>query len=175
MEPPMRRLALLFALLFAFATDAAAGIGPPDTVVVVVRHAEKGTDDPKDPSLSAEGQARAQRLAVALKDLPLTAVVASQFRRTQQTAQPAAQAQGLEVKVKPIGDSVAFARELAHHIRQDHAGHALLVVGHSNTVPDVVEALTGTKPAPIADDEFDRIYVVTLPADGKARFVVLRY
>jgi len=171
----MRRFAALLALLLCLSNDAFAGIGPPDTIVVVVRHAEKGTDDAKDPSLSAEGQARAQRLAAALKDLPLTAVVASQFKRTQQTAQPAAQAQGLEVKVREIGDSPTFARELAHHIRQDHAGHALLVVGHSNTVPDVVEALTGVKPAPIADDEFDRVYVVTLPADGKARFVVLRY
>jgi broad specificity phosphatase PhoE len=171
----MRRLVLLFALLSAFATDAFAGVGPPDTIVVVVRHAEKGTDDPKDPLLSDAGQARAQRLAAALEDLPLAAAVATQFRRTQQTAQAVAQTQGLEVTVKPIEDSPTYARELAAHIRQDHAGHALLVVGHSNTVPDVVEALTGTRPAPIADDEFDRVYVVTLPADGKARFVVLRY
>jgi broad specificity phosphatase PhoE len=172
----MRRFALLFALLFAFATDAVAGIGPPDTIVVVVRHAEKGTDDPKDPSLSDAGQARAQRLAAALENLPLSAVVASQFKRTQQTAAPAAEAHGVKVHVKPIeGDSMEFARTLATHIRQDHAGQALLVVGHSNTVPEMVEALTGTKPEPIADDEFDRVYVVTLPADGKARFVVLRY
>jgi broad specificity phosphatase PhoE len=111
-----------------------------------------------------------------LKDLPLSAVVASQFRRTQQTATPAAEAHGVKVQVKPIeGDSMEFARTLAAHIRQEHAGQALLVVGHSNTVPEMVEALTGTKPAPLADDEFDRVYVVTLPADGKPRFVVLRY
>ena len=172
----MRHFALLFALLFAFATDASAGIGPPDTIVVVVRHAEKGTDDPKDPSLSEAGKERAQRLATALKDLPISDIVASQFKRTQQTAQPTAEAQGIQVHVKPIeGDSMEFARTLAAHIRQDHAGQALLVVGHSNTVPEMVEALTGTKPAPIADDEFDRVYVVTLPADGKPRFVVLRY
>ena len=172
----MRQFALLFALLFAFATDASAGIGPPDTIVVVVRHAEKGTDDPRDPSLSDAGKERAQRLATALKDLPISDIVASQFKRTQQTAQPTAEAQGIQVHVKPIeGDSMEFARTLAAHIRQDHAGQALLVVGHSNTVPAMVEALTGTKPAPIADDEFDRVYVVTLPADGKPRFVVLRY
>lgn len=171
----MRRLAALLVLLCAFATDAFAGIGPPDTIVVVVRHAEKGTDDPKDPSLSPEGQARAQRLAAALKDLPLAGVVATQFKRTQQTGQAVADAQHVHLHVEPVEDSVAYSRELAGHIRQDHAGEALLVVGHSNTVPDLVEALTGVKPAPIADDEFDRIYVVTLPADGKARFVVLRY
>jgi broad specificity phosphatase PhoE len=144
---------------------------------VVVRHAEKATDDPKDPSLSDAGQARAERLAVALKGLPLHHAVSTQYRRTQATAAPAAKANGIEVHAKPIdaSNSATYAKDLAAHIRQDHAGQNLLLVGHSNTVPELVEALTGTKAEPMADDEFDRVYVITLPADGPPRFVVLRY
>jgi broad specificity phosphatase PhoE len=173
----MRQFALLFALLFAFATDALAGVGPPDTVVVVVRHAEKATDDPKDPTLSEVGQARAQRLATALRGLKPAAAYATQYRRTQMTATPTALENGFEVTVRPIDASneATYAADLAHEIRQGPPGRAVLVVGHSNTVPDVVKALTGIDPAPIADDEFDRVYVVTLPADGPARYVVLRY
>ena len=173
----MRRFAALLLLLSAFATDAFAGIGPPDTVVVVVRHAEKATDDPKDPSLSETGKARAEALALALKGLPLQHAISTQYKRTHDTAAPAAKANGIEVHVKPVNDanSATYARDLAAHIRHDHAGQNLLIVGHSNTVPEIVQAFTGVAPAPIAEDEFDRVYVVTLPADGPARFVVLRY
>ena len=173
----MRSIVLLLALLLGLSTEASAGIGPPDTIVVVVRHAEKSSDDPKDPSLSVEGQARAEALAVALKDLPLSVAVSTQYKRTHDTAVPAAKAHGLEVKVKPVDatNAATYATDLATHIRQAHAGQALLIVGHSNTVPELVQALTGKQVAPMADTEFDRIYVVTLPADGPARFVVLKY
>ncbi len=173
----MRRYAALLVLLLALPTAALAGIGPPDTIVVLVRHAEKASDDPKDPSLSEAGQARAEALAVALEGLPLHHAVSTQYKRTQATAAPAAKAHGIEVHVKPVdaANSATYATDLATHIRQDHAGQNLLVVGHSNTVPELVEAFTGAKVEPMADTEFDRIYVVTLPADGKPRFVVLKY
>jgi broad specificity phosphatase PhoE len=173
----MRHWLLALALSLGLAGTASAGIGPPDTVVVVVRHAEKATDDPKDPALSDAGQARAQALAIALKDLPLAVAVSTQYKRTHDTAAPAAKAHGLEVTVKPAdaGNAATYATDLASHIRQAHAGQAVLVVGHSNTVPELVQALSGKAVAPMGEDEFDRIYVVTLPADGPARFVVLRY
>jgi broad specificity phosphatase PhoE len=173
----MRQLAALLVLLCAFATSAFAGVGPPDTIVVIVRHAEKAADDPKDPALSAAGQARAERLATVLKGMPLAAAYATQYRRTQLTAAPAAKACGLEVTVRPIDatNEATYAKDLAHEIRQGPPGRAVLVVGHSNTVPELVQVLTGTAPEPMADSEFDRIYVVSLPADGPARFVVLAY
>ena len=173
----MSRFAALLAVLLALPSVALAGIGPPDTVVVVVRHAEKATDDPKDPSLSDAGKARAEALAVALKGLPLQHAISTQYKRTHDTALPAAKANGIEVHAKPIdaSNSATYATDLVAHIRQDHAGQNLLIVGHSNTVPEMVQALTGVAPEPMGDDEFDRIYVVTLPADGPARFVVLKY
>jgi broad specificity phosphatase PhoE len=174
----MRRLVLLLSLLLACLPVAAlAGIGPPDTVVVIVRHAEKAADDPKDPTLSEAGQARAEALAKALQGLPLSAADATPYRRTRLTAAPAAKACGIEVTVREANaaNNATYATDLAHAIRQGVPGRNILVVGHSNTVPELVQALTGVAPAPMADTEYDRIYVVTLPADGPARFVVLRY
>lgn len=173
----MRRFAALLLLLLAFPSFALAGVGPPDTVVVVVRHAEKASDDPKDPTLSEAGQARAEALAKALQGLPLTAAYATQYRRTQLTATPAAKACGIAVTVREAtaANDATYASDLAHEIRQGVPGSGYLVVGHSNTVPAIVKALTGVDPVPVADDEFDRLYIVTLPADGKARFVVAKY
>jgi broad specificity phosphatase PhoE len=173
----MRRFAALLLLLLALPSFALAGVGPPDTVVVVVRHAEKAADDPKDPTLSEAGQARAEALARALAGLPLSAAYATQYKRTQFTATPAAKACGIEVTVREAtaANDATYATDLARDIRQGDPGRNVLVVGHSTTVPAIVKALTGVEPTPIADNEFDRIYVVTLPADGKARFVVLKY
>src|SRR5688500_11718626 len=172
-----RLLAVVLLLASCLSTEAIAGIGPPDTIIVVVRHAEKATDDPKDPTLSEAGRARAERLAGALKGLPLQHAIRTQYKRTHDTEVPAAEANGSELQGKPADapNSATYAKDLAAHIRQDHAGQNLLIVGHSNTVPELVEAFTGTKVEPMADDEFDRVYVITLPADGPPRFVVLRY
>jgi broad specificity phosphatase PhoE len=170
-------LAIALALAGGLAGPASAGVGPPDKIVVVVRHAEKAADDPRDPTLSAEGQARAERLAVALRGLKLGAVYTTQYPRTRLTAAPAAKACGVEVTVREANaaNNATYARDLANEIRQGPPGQAVLVVGHSNTVPELVQVLTGATPEPMADTEFDRIYVVSLPADGPARVVVLRY
>ncbi|MGH8028479.1 MAG: SixA phosphatase family protein [Arenimonas sp.] len=172
-----RIAALLVLVLSCFASPAFAGIGAPDTVVVIVRHAEKATDDPRDPTLSETGQARADALASALKGLPIAAAYATQYKRTQLTATPAAHARGIEVTVRPVdkANETTYATDLAHDIRRAPPGRNVLIVGHSNTVPEMVKALTGIDAAPMGDDEFDRIYVVTLPVDGPARFVVLKY
>jgi broad specificity phosphatase PhoE len=148
-----------------------------DTVVIVVRHAEKATDDPKDPSLSEAGIARAQALAKALTNEPLSAAYATQYRRTQLTAKPSADAAGIPLQVRPVDatNSSTYGAELAALIRRSHRGQNVLVVGHSNTVPDLVKALAGVTVDPIGESEFDRIYVVTLDKKGGARLLSLRY
>jgi broad specificity phosphatase PhoE len=148
-----------------------------DTLVVVVRHAEKATDDPADPSLSEEGLARAQELARVLADTNVSAVYTSQFRRTKQTAEPLAQAAGVVVEERPItAENVAtYASDLAREIRDGHAGQTVLVVNHSNTVPDIVTALSGAAAAPIDESEFSRLYTVAIDRKGQARVVAARY
>jgi broad specificity phosphatase PhoE len=167
-----RLLMLTLSLAIAFPAIAADSI-----VVVIVRHAEKAADDPRDPTLSEAGRARATALAKALEHASLDAAYSTQYRRTRQTAEPAAKAAGLDVQVRPIDGSNAatYAADLARDLRALPAGSTALVVGHSNTVPDLVQAISGEAAAPMPETEFDRYTVVTLDADGKARVSTSRY
>ncbi|HEX5755274.1 MAG TPA: phosphoglycerate mutase family protein [Arenimonas sp.] len=164
----MRLLLLLVLLCCSWPALAA------DTVVVVVRHAEKAADDPRDPNLSEAGRQRAKALAKALADAPLAAVYATGYRRTQQTAQPSAALHGVEVQTLAAGRE-ADGDALRERIRKEHAGTTVLVVGHSNTVPAIVGALSGKAAAAMAEDEFDRLSIVVLRDEGEPRLLVARY
>lgn len=168
----MRALLLLLALALPMTTYAQSS-----TVVIVVRHAEKASDDPRDPTLSEAGRARAQALAGALAKAGLDAVFSTQYRRTRLTAGPAAEAAGIQVQVRPIdgGNAATYAADLARELRALPAGSTALVVGHSNTVPGLVEAISGQAAAEMPETEYDRLTVVTLDADGDARVVTSRY
>ena len=166
--------------LLAFALAAMAllpALADADVLVVVVRHAEKATDDPRDPDLNADGQARARLLAAALAGSRLDAAYATQFKRTRQTAAPAAAAAGVEVKVRPIdgSNSATYAADLARDLRALPSGSVVLVVGHSNTVPGIVTALDGRPEREMPESEYDRFTTVRLRADGGADTVVSRY
>jgi phosphohistidine phosphatase SixA len=177
-----RRFRQLVVVLLAqaCATPHGARVGATavsGTTIVVVRHAEKSTDDPRDPSLSAIGQQRARDLGVVLKDAGVTDVYVTQYKRTRQTAEPLAQASGSSILERPIDatNSATYAQDLAHEILTRSAGKSVLVVGHSNTVPDIVKALSGNAVPPITDAEYDHIFVVTVPATGSPRVMQLRF
>ena len=167
-----RLLMSLLALALALPASAA-----DSTVVIVVRHAEKATDDPRDPSLSEAGQARAQALAATLAKASLDAAYSTQYKRTQLTAEPSAKAAGLAVQVRPIDSRNAgtYAADLARDLRALPPGSTVLVVGHSNTVPELVQTISGQPAAEMPETEFDRYTVITLDADGKARVSTSRY
>lgn len=143
-------------------STAAAGA---TTTFILVRHAEKGTDDARDPSLNDAGRARADRLAQLLSDAPLTAAYATAYQRTQQTARPAADEHGIVVTTY---DAKMADAAFASQLRAAHARGTVLVVGHSNSVPGIVAALSGTAVEAMQDDQFDRIYRVSIGPDGKA-------
>jgi broad specificity phosphatase PhoE len=145
---------------------------PTTTTFIIVRHAEKATDDKKDPSLSEAGLMRADRLAARLVDEPLVAAYATDYRRTRQTAAPAAEAHEIVVSVY---DAQLPATTLVSQLRKAHTHGTVLVVGHSNTVPEIVAALSGTIVPQMADDEFDRLYRIDLKADGETTLFQDRY
>ncbi len=154
-----------------------APVSATATNIVVVRHAEKSTDDPRDPSLSAAGQERARALSSALKDAGVTDIYVTQYKRTRQTAEPLAQLFGIPILERPVNaaNSATYARDLAREILTRSAGKSVLVVGHSNTVPDIVKALSGRDVPPIMDPEYDHIFIVTIPASGSPRLMQLRF
>ncbi|PYK11180.1 MAG: hypothetical protein DME61_01345 [Verrucomicrobia bacterium] len=145
----MKRLAsiLLIYLLLVAAGDAAP-------LIFVVRHAEKATTGGDNPDLSVAGQKRADALARILKDSQITAVFVSEFKRTQETAAPTARAAHLSPIVLPANDVPALVAKL-----RALNGNAL-VVGHGNTIPDLMKALGITTPISIPDDDYTEIFVV---------------
>lgn len=161
----------LTVLLGVAASASCGGIGAAepadDAVVVLVRHAEKEAGD--DPALDATGRARARDLAHALSEWPDGVIYVSQFRRTQETAAPLAEAWGIE----PVVVDARDVRGLAARIREGSASR-VVVIGHSNTVPAIVGALGATAPEQIAEEVYDDLFVVTLEGGG-ARLVRLKY
>ena len=163
----MLKRAILIGLILA----ATATVASAQTTFFLVRHAER-TDSgaggmAADPVLSAAGRARAESLAAMLKDTKLTAVFATEFKRTQQTAAPTAQAQHLTVTTVAADKTAGLVEKLKA------ASGAVLVVGHSNTVPEIVAALGVTTPVTIAETEFDNLFIVITGA--QPAMVRLRY
>jgi broad specificity phosphatase PhoE len=142
--------------IFLFSILAAASVASADPIVVIVRHAEKAANDPKDPDLSAPGRARAEMLARIVKDAGITEIFTTEFKRTQETAAPTSKATGVAPTIVPGEDFAAFASKL-----RETKGNAL-VVGHGNTIPDIVKALGVDTLVQIADDDYSEIFVVTL-------------
>ncbi|MBI3552233.1 MAG: histidine phosphatase family protein [Elusimicrobia bacterium] len=146
---------------------------PSDAAIYVVRHAEKvATKKTDDPPLTAAGRKRAADLARYLSRVPLQSVYVTQFQRTRQTAEPAAAGH----KLKPIQVKAEETAALAKTLRADHAGDDVLVVAHSDTIPDLLKSL-GVSDGPkeeLGDREYDNLFVVDL-ASASARLHWLRY
>jgi broad specificity phosphatase PhoE len=153
-------------------TSAAVPRPPRDTTLVtvlLVRHAEKNTTMlGHDVPLSAAGQTRAKELVRVAGEAGIDAIYSTPFQRTLDTAAPIAKALGLT----PI--RVDDTAETVKRLRTGHWGQTVLVVGHSDTVPQIVEGLTGKKVPPFSA-EFDLLYVVTLTRDGRSSIVRLHY
>jgi broad specificity phosphatase PhoE len=130
------------------------------TTVLAMRHAD--IDVPPagaDPPLNAAGRRRAAALARLVGGAGVSAVLTSEFARTRQTAAPTAAHAGLVAQLTPAPEV------LAERVRTGELGDVVLLVGHSNTVPAVVQALGGPAPT-IGEREFGTLFVVTVPATG---------
>ncbi len=167
---PARALACLCVVVFLATPLAAQGV----TTVILVRHAERAADMAADPALSPAGEVRARALAEALAFTPLTGIVTTQFRRTRLTAAPVAQAQGLTPVVLPT-TLAQHPQAVADTVRARFAGGTVLVVGHSNTVAEIVEALGGPKLPDLCDSEFATLFVLTLRPGAQPSLVRARY
>jgi broad specificity phosphatase PhoE len=146
------------------------------TTVIFVRHAEKMATPVDDPGLSPAGQRRVAELTRQLVDADVVAgidaVYATPFRRTEETARPVADALGLPLNSYDPADTEA----IMEHIVSAHKGKIILVVGHSNTLPALIGNMGASKKVPqIAENEYDNIYIVSIPWFGKTKTIRLRY
>lgn len=161
------------ALLAALAGCATAPPAPTSPAVryIVVRHAEKADDGTRDPDLAPAGRERAQRLAARLHEEPLRAVYVTAYRRTLQTGEPAAR----EHRLTPVVyDAKRAPAEFAAQLRREHRDGAVLVVGHSNTAPDIAAALCACAAEPMPETEYDRRMIVDIDAQGRATLRIER-
>lgn len=110
-------------------------------LVIFVRHAEKSSEAGNDPALSEAGQRRAHQLAAALADAGVQHIISTQWRRTRDTAEPLATQLGLQTQVLATQRGVSHAQEVATRVRSLKG--TVLVVGHGNTVPEILAALGG--------------------------------
>ena len=167
----MRHVSIIVTVVLACAllgpvarteTDAAGSIA-----VFFVRHAEKAEDDPRDPTLSATGAARADALARLLEPTGVTHLFASQYRRTRLTLEPLAGVIDREIttiRAQDVPAQIAALRELP-------SGSVAVVAGHSNTIPALICDLGG-HPADLdcsanpqlPESDYGRLFLLLLPA-----------
>jgi phosphohistidine phosphatase SixA len=162
---------LCAALLFLSVTAGAASAQP---VIYLVRHAERADagmaaakTTGSDPELSAAGKSRATALAEVLRDARISAVYSTEYKRSRDTAEPLARAAGIAVTVVSSNDAAGLVEKMKS------ATGNVLIVGHSNTVPGLIKALGVDEPVTIAEDEYDRLFVVVRGAP--ATLLSLRY
>ena len=169
----IRTIALaLFAVLNAGHALAA------DQVIFLVRHAERAPTPAgqpnrnmmgEDPPLSEAGQQRALKLAALLASADVKHIFTTEYQRTRQTAAPAAE----RWNVKPVMSAARDPDPLVEQMTK--ATGNVLVVGHSNTVPDLLKRLGVKQAITIPDSEYDNLFVVVRPATGEPTLIRLRY
>ncbi len=146
------------------------------TTILIVRHAEKAAVEGNDPELSEMGRARAAELARQLVEADVVAgidaVYSTPYKRTSETAKPVADALNLPIMSYEASDS----ENIVDEIIREHKGEIVLLVGHSNTVPELIANMGASKNVPpIAEDEYDNLYLVSIPWFGKTKTIRLRY
>lgn len=157
-----RYLIILSFFLFSINSFAQKERTPEITTYYFIRHAEKNRSNPleKDVHLTEEGHKRAQNWTKILQHIPFDAVYATDYNRTKETGQPTASKNHLNIITYNISSSYDEAFKAATK------GKTVLVVGHSNTIPDFVNAVIGNKKHDeIDDDNNANLYIVTIMND----------
>ena len=146
------------------------------TTIIFVRHAEKDLTQLDNPGLSDQGRVRVAELTRQLIDADVVAgidaIYSTSYRRNTETVQPLAKILNLEINYYNPTEN----EEVLENILDNHKGKIILVVAHSNTVPILIADLGASKNVPpIAEHEYDNIYIVSIPWFGKTKTIRLRY
>lgn len=146
-----------------------------DTTFFVVRHAEKESDR-RDPGLTPTGTSRAQTLARTLRSAGITACYSTHYQRTRQTAQPTAKMSGVEITTYQAGkEKQLVTRLLKAHASDEGTHQGILIAGHSNTVPALLQAMGIRSEYSIEEDHYDNLFVIRVSDNQPASFLHLHY
>ncbi|RZK50614.1 MAG: histidine phosphatase family protein [Pedobacter sp.] len=159
----MKRKLLLMLLVLVFTAPVFA---QKATTIWIVRHAEKDGTNPKaaDPDLSEEGKMRAMALQKELKGEKIDSIYTTNYKRTKLTALPLADRMGITLKTY----NPAMQKQLAEYILKHGEGKKYLVVGHSNTIQELIIAFGLEKPVKdLTEEDYDYLFEVTIKGDKK--------
>ncbi len=159
---------LTFGLLFIFSSIF---LFAQETTIILVRHAET-FEGGSERMLNEVGKNRALELKQTLQNVQLDAIYSTDFNRTRQTAHPIAIAKGLDIKLYDPINLSAFAADLL----KNHVGESILVLGHSNTTPQLVNALIGEKKYEDLDEtEFYHLFILNFSPNFPPKVLQLSY
>ena len=159
----------ILAICFA-AVCAVLSLSALAQTIIVVRHGER-LDATPDPVLSLEGDARALRLANMLAASGVRTIYTTQFKRTVLLAAPTAMRLGLTPVSVPAKETEALLAKIRSHAK----GEIVLVVGHSNTVPEILKGLGHATEVVLKEADYDNLFVVAMQAGGAPTVLNLKY
>lgn len=143
------------------------------TTTILVRHAERPAG--ADPELNELGRARAESLVVALARTHVDAIIHTQFIRTAQTAAPLATAKNITpLVVQASAAESTHVRAVVEALRP-FTGKTVVYVGHSNTVPAVIEALGITPRPALPETEYRNFFIVRQTGKAPPELIWVRY
>lgn len=165
----MKQYRLFLALIFVLMVNAI--YAQQATTFILMRHAEKVADGTEDPVLTPEGQARAERLKDMLASQDVKAIYSTPYKRTRLTVEPLAQKKSLDIQgYEP------FTKGFVEALFGKYAGGTVVISGHSNTIPILVNELIGTdKFEQLTEDDYNDLFIVTVMKVGEGKEVVINY
>ena len=163
----MRTLSIIILLAFFGPCVAQAEDSNHSFAVYLVRHAEKQPDGSRDPELTKAGEQRAEKLADWLGAKGIQDIWSSDYIRTRDTAKPLLAKLKLGLSIYDPGKLTALSEKLLDN------QHTALVVGHSNTTPELAKLLCQCEIAEMDESEYDRLIVISI-GNGATRAKTLR-
>lgn len=153
-------------------TTIPALISDTTTTLIIMRHAEKESTG-TDPNLDSDGQARAEELKRILSNIAVKSIYSTPYNRTRQTVEPLAVAKGITVTEYETSKPYA---QLISEITAANRGKVAVIAGHSNTVPELLKALSNnTYNVTIGEEQYDNLYIVNLPDSLSPSVMHLKY
>lgn len=168
----MKKIAALVVIVLGLSLSAFA----QTSTYILLRHAEKDTSAAgstmmkADPPLTEQGRERAEKLLTVLAAYSPDAIYSTNYTRTKSTVAPLAKKFNKEVQVYEPKELVNFAEKLLQE-----KGKTIIVAGHSNTTPQLVNLLIKEKKyANLDESVYNELWIVTVH-DGKAEARVVEY